>query len=263
MSWLGKVFLSMKQGPERINSYFRNAVKVYTLSGEEASRVAALTAAKVAARQQRASMVAYLRGMTLDARREPEAGVICGRLEGLADDITAKDWSIADIRKAKLALRQLSPEYLTALNRFDAQVFERRWPTLFEETPSEALQSPRAKLMESGELTLDQEAMLRSPGKLQDALEIPHEAMQVVGAYATVLADDRRFLKPLSTLPYPKASIEQALQTAMRHARDPETRRDLQSALSALQDFIADDKVPADPEENAKAWLMHRPGRWP
>lgn len=263
MSWLRRLFLSMKQEPERINKYFRNAVKVYSFSGEEAPRVAALTAAKVAVRQQRASMAAYLRGMASDSRRELEAGVIPGRLERLADDITARDWSIADIWKAKLALGKLSPEYLTALNRFDAQVFERRWPTLFAEIPLGQIQSLSAKLVESQEQTRDEGAILRSPGKLQDALEIPHDAMEVVGAYAAVLADDTRLLKPLSALPRSRARIEEALQTAMRHAHDPETLRDLQQALDALQDFIADDKVPADPEENAKAWLLRRAGQWP
>lgn len=156
MSWLGKVFRSLKQGPEQINNYFRNAVKVYALSGEEASRAAALTAAKVAAHQQRASMVAYLRGMASDSRREGGAGDVADRLEGLAEDITTKDWSVADIREAKLALGKLSPEYLTALNGFDPHVFERRWPSLFGETPSEVIQSLTARLTEAGDLTPDQ-----------------------------------------------------------------------------------------------------------
>lgn len=155
MTWVAKLFQSLKHGSEQINNYFRNAVMVYALSGEEAAREAALTAAKVAAHQQRASMVAYLRGMALDWRRDA-AGNIPDKLEGLAKDITAKDWSVADIREAKRALGKLSPEYLTALNGFDSQVFERRWPVLFDETSPDAVQSLTATPTKQMNLLPDQ-----------------------------------------------------------------------------------------------------------
>lgn len=98
---------------------------------------------------------------------------------------------------------------------------------------------------------------------MRDLLEIPNDAMEVVGAYSKVLAEDTRLLKPLSSLPYPRAKIEEALQLALHNARDAEIRRDLERAREALKDFIPNANVPADPDENAKAWYMHRAGRGP
>lgn len=159
---------------------------------------------------------------------------------------------------------------------FDGGVFRRRFPdlfydskrsALFKQTPSETIKELRDELAKSGPLTPDEEEILRSPGKMRDLVEIPHDAMEVIGAFSKVLADDKRLLKPLSALPYPKMRIEEALQVAMTKARDSEVRSevrgDLKKVLDGLRDFIADENVPADSEENAKAWFMHRAGRWP
>jgi hypothetical protein len=151
-------------------------------------------------------------------------------------------------------------------------VFRRRFPDLFhdrtrsaplEKTAPETIKKLRSELIKSGQLTSDQEDILRSPGQLRDLLEIPGYAMEVVGAYSKVLAEDPRLLRPLSALPYPKTRIEEALQVAMRNASDPGIRRNLDTALEALKDFIPDRDVPTDPEENAKAWFAHRAGQRP
>ena len=134
---------------------------------------------------------------------------------------------------------------------------------LGERTPSEALKELQATLTEAEPLTPEQEEVLRSPGKLRDLLEIPPDAMEVVGAYSKVLTENTRLLKPLSALPYPRTRIEEALEIALRNARDPAIRRNLETARDALKDFIPDELVPADPEENAKAWFMRRAGRRP
>jgi hypothetical protein len=230
-------------------------------------RLAALTAAKVAAGAQRASMVNYLRIAAADAR-ELLAGSddIAYRLNQLADEISLRDWTVRDSVHAKQALWKLDAEYGKALDKFDGGVFRRRFLDLFlDSTPSatasEAINKLRAELMKSEPLTPDQEEILRSPGQLRDLLEIPSDAMEVVGAYSKILAEDLRLLKPLSVLPYPKTRIEEALQVALRSARDPGIRRNLEVALDALKDFIPDTNVPADPDENAKAWFAHRAGK--
>jgi hypothetical protein len=128
---------------------------------------------------------------------------------------------------------------------------------------SEVFEELRAKLANTKPVTTDEEEILHSPEKLRDLLEIPNDAMEVVGAYSAVLAEGRRLLKPLSALPYPKTRIEEALQIAMHNARDPGTLRNLEIALDVLKDFIPDSDVPADPEENTKAWFAHRAGQRP
>jgi len=259
-------------GAGKINDYFADAVWVYMHTADPVVRLAAMTAAKVAAGAQRASMVNYLRVAAADARELAGSDDIAYRLNQLADEISFRDWTMGDSIHAKGALWKLDAEYGRALDKFDRGVFRRRFPDLFrdskrsapsDQTASEPLKKLRAELMKSGPLTPDEEEILRSPEELRDLIEIPPDAMEVVGAYSKVLAEDARFLKPLSALPYPKTRIEEALQIAMRNAQDPGIRRNLETALDALKDFIPDENVPADPEENAKAWVVHRAGRRP
>ena len=268
MGFLNRLF----GGAGKINDYFADAVWVYMRAADPVVRLAALTAAKVAAGAQRASMVNYLRVAAADARELVGGDDIAYRLNQLADEISLRDWTIGDSIHANQALWKLDAEYGKALDKFNGGVFRRRFPDLFrdstrsaplQQTASEPIKKPRAEPMKSGPLTPDEEEILRSPGKLRDLLEIPSDAMEVVGAYSKVLAEDARFLKPLSALPCPKTRIEEALQIAMRNARDPGIRRILETALDALKDFIPDENVPADPNENAKAWFVHRAGQRP
>ena len=259
-------------GAGKINDYFADAVWVYMQTADPAVRLAALTAAKVAASAQLASMVNYLRVAAADTRELARSDDIAYRLNQLADEISLRDWAIGDVTHAKQALWKLDAEYGKALDKFDGGVFRRRFPDVFhdskqsaplEQAASDPIRKLQAELMKSGPLTPDQEEILQSPGKVRDMLEIPSDAMEVVGDYSKVLAEDARFLKPLSALPYPKTRIEEALQIAMRNARDPEILRNLETALDALKDFIPDRDVPADPEENTKAWFAHRAGQRP
>ena len=265
-------FSNLFGGAGKINDYFADAIWVYMRTADAVVRLAALTAAKVAAGAQRASMVNYLRVAAADARELTGSDDIAYRLNQLADEISLRDWTVGDSIHSKQALWKLDAEYGRALDKFDARVFRRRFPDLFrdskrpaplEQQASEPVKQLRAELMKSGPLTPDQEEILRSPGSLRDLLEIPSDAMEVVGAYSKVLAEDARFLKPLSALPYPKTRIEEALKIAMRNARDPAIRQNLEKALDALKDFIPDENVPADPNENAKAWFVHRSGQRP
>ena len=53
-----------KSHAKRINTYFCNAVRAYALTNEEDARIAIVTAAKIAAKTQRGSMVKYLQKST-------------------------------------------------------------------------------------------------------------------------------------------------------------------------------------------------------
>lgn len=261
MGFLGNLF----GGAAKINDYFADAVWVYMQTSDPVVRLAALTAAKVAEGAQRASMVNYLRVAAADTREIERSDDIAYRLNQLADEISLRDWTIGDVTHAKRALRKLNDEYGKALDKFDGGVFRRRFPDLFpdskqlaplELTALERINKLRIELMKSGPLTSFDEKILQSPGTVRDLFEIPSDAMEVIGAYSKVLAEDARPLKPLSTLPYPKTKIEEALQIALQNARDPEILQTLESVRDALRYFIPDENIPTDPEEYLKTWVM-------
>jgi hypothetical protein len=131
MSLLWRLFTDSK----RINDYFANAVRVYTLTGDKHTRCAALCAAKVAATKQRSRMIAYLLAMAFDIKHamgdDAGAELPTRRLLTLKKDIEAKNWNLIDAAREKDRLSELEPEYLEALNRADPSVFERKHPELF------------------------------------------------------------------------------------------------------------------------------------
>ena len=259
------VLLWMKRGAESINDYFFDAAIVYAFAGAEAEKVAAVTAGKVAAEEQRASMIAFLRGAASDTELEKVADghLVRRRLLEVADRIAAKDWTIEDVRVQKAFLKKVNPEYLTALNNFNPRVFRKKWPSLFASQRMDALKRLQRTLLKSGKLKPEDKAMVQSVTKLHDLVGIPHDAMQIIDEYGKVLAEDHRHLHPISLLPYPKETVKQAIETALNHARDPEIRQHLNAVLFYLDDFVADEKVPQDPDENAKAWWAHRTGQAP
>jgi hypothetical protein len=250
-------------GAAKINDYFADAVWVYMRTADPVVHLAALTAAKIAAGKQRASMVNYLRIAAADTRALNSSDDIAYRLDQLVDEISLRDWTIGDSTDAKQALWKLDTEYGNALDKFDGSVFRRRFPNLFRDgTRSASLEKPapeiikqlRAELIKSGPLNPDEEELLRSPGKLRDLLKLPDDVMQIIGEYGKVLAKDQRLVRPISLLPYPKDIIKKAIETALQYAEDREIRRHLHAVLFALDDFVPDEKVPDDPEENFKAW---------
>jgi len=138
MSFLKKLLGldKLKDQAGRINDYFANAVKVYSLKGEMDARVAALAAAKSADSLQRESMVDYLSGMASDMEESiPDpifANTMKDRLLGLKVDIEAKNWTIKDIIKEKGNLDSLNKDYLIALGKADPSVFLKYHPDLFK-----------------------------------------------------------------------------------------------------------------------------------
>lgn len=103
---------------------------------------------------------------------------------------------------------------------------------------------------------------------LQDAIAIPQEIMSIIGDYGEILENlppkaGGNLLHPLSLLPHPKDKIEYALKIALGIVRNKKTRNHLETVLVFLEDFIPDDEVPEDPEENMKAWLSRRDWKSP
>jgi hypothetical protein len=111
----------------RTSDYFDDAVRVYLHSHNPLAGMAALTAAKAIARDERAGKVSFLRDLALgldgdDARL----------LNKLADEISVKDWTIRDAVDGRAALADLDAEYAVALKKFDSTIFRRRFPESFD-----------------------------------------------------------------------------------------------------------------------------------
>lgn len=121
----------MSRGASAINDYFVSAVTVYARRGDGAARMAAVTAATVAAGKQRASMLVLLHGMAKDVLQLPDGERTKARLLELAHQIDVQGSDLQSINDCKQRLGQLSPDLLTALDKFDASVFRKKWPDLF------------------------------------------------------------------------------------------------------------------------------------
>jgi len=134
IEWEPKM-LEYRAEADRINDYFVNAVRVYAGTGEEASRVAILAAAKVAASLQRAWMISYLRGVAIDleAMAEQKEKAASKKLLSLANELEQKEWTIDDIIQEKQRLKQFNKDYENALNEADPSVFSRYYPNLFKD----------------------------------------------------------------------------------------------------------------------------------
>jgi len=134
---LGLLFLfimSAKGG--KISEYFKNAVRVYLYLDKPPARLAAVTAAKITAKLQRDELIAYLKEQLtvfeLLFNTTQEADDFIKKLEGLAQEITAKNWTVQDVMGAKNELGEVNPQYLQALERSDPQVFVKEYPALFQ-----------------------------------------------------------------------------------------------------------------------------------
>jgi hypothetical protein len=118
-----------------INTYFADAVRVFSLTGDEAAHSAALSAGKTAADEQRTSMIGYLRSVASDlaqaAGADGEARTVMERIAEVADKLAEKNWTMSDIVAEKRRLKMLDAEYFHALGRADSGVFRRRYPMFF------------------------------------------------------------------------------------------------------------------------------------
>ena len=129
-----------KSQAKGINDYFCNAVRVYALTNEEDARIAILTAAMVAAKKQRGSMVKYLKSMASDLEKmseekselKPHIDKFVKSSIELAEEISLREWTINDITKQKEELGNINPEYLVALEKTDPTIFKQKHPQLFK-----------------------------------------------------------------------------------------------------------------------------------
>ena len=120
------------QHADRINRYFLGAVAAWLVCGDQAARMAAAAATKVADPEQRGSMVEALERSAdvlvehsiLDKREAAE------HVRGFTAEVSAQDWAISDLIGVKRALAQADAEYARALDQADPDVFVRRWPRL-------------------------------------------------------------------------------------------------------------------------------------
>jgi len=131
--WLGwRMTRHLRGHSDRVNDYYTKALGVWVLRSDASARLAALTAAKVAAPMQRASMVAFLdvcRSVLVQqlGAADDEVRVL---FMAFAQDVQAKDWNLADVAEAKRQLAAQEQEYARSLDVADSGVFERRYPEL-------------------------------------------------------------------------------------------------------------------------------------
>jgi hypothetical protein len=115
-----------KKTVDRTSDYFWDAILVYCRNQDPVVRMAALTAAKKASREQRASMINQLRSFAVDEEENLSLA-----LNELAGEIAVKDWAIRDAVAEGARLAEFDEEYAIALDKFDAEVFRRRFPDVF------------------------------------------------------------------------------------------------------------------------------------
>lgn len=95
---------------------------------------------------------------------------------------------------------------------------------------------------------------------LHELASLPERDVHIVGEYGRVLTETPGPMRPISKLPFPKETIRTAIETLLAQSRDPEYRNHLKTVLFALGDFVPDEEVPVDKEENSRKWMMRRFG---
>ncbi|MFC1844312.1 hypothetical protein ACFLZ5_05925 [Thermodesulfobacteriota bacterium] len=136
------VYIFRKKSHEkRLNAYFCNAVRLYALTNEEDARIAIITAAKVASKSQRGSMVKYLQSMASgikkmiekDSKIKHHTAKFVELVFELVEEISSREWTVSDIIKQKEELGNINSEYLVALDeKTDPTIFEKKHPQLFK-----------------------------------------------------------------------------------------------------------------------------------
>jgi pantoate kinase len=129
-----------KSHAKRISDYFSNAVRVYALTNEKDARVAIITAACVAAKRQRGSMIKYLQSMASEIQKMSENDLKLKPLVGkfiessieLAEEISTSESTTNEITKQKEKLGKVNSEYLAALEKADPTIFAQKHPRLLK-----------------------------------------------------------------------------------------------------------------------------------
>jgi hypothetical protein len=128
MSFLDRLLSRLEQKTiNRTSDYFYDAIRVYLRNYDPIVLMAARAAGQAVARDERASMVSFLREL------EPDLPDDKARLlSQLADELSFKDWTIRDAVDGRAALAELDAEYALALKKFDSTIFRRRFPEFFD-----------------------------------------------------------------------------------------------------------------------------------
>ena len=136
------VYIFRKKSHEkRLNAYFCNAVRLYALTSEEDAKIAIITAAKVASKSQRGSMVKYLQSMVSgiknmsekDSKIKHHTDKFVESVFELVEEVSSREWTANDIIKQKEDLGNINSEYLVALDeKTDPTIFAKKHPQLFK-----------------------------------------------------------------------------------------------------------------------------------
>ena len=115
-----------------IHRYYLAALSACLVYDDENARLAALTAAKVAAGAQRQSMIAALERSVsvLVAEAGMQRDVLLERGRHFEAEIGDREWPLKEVTRAKVELTRTDPDYARGLERADPTVFVRRYPDM-------------------------------------------------------------------------------------------------------------------------------------
>ncbi|HKX29346.1 MAG TPA: hypothetical protein VJ302_16740 [Blastocatellia bacterium] len=118
----------------------------------------------------------------------------------------------------------------------------------------------RTHMVESGTMTCENADHLITLAAAQSLFSASQEEVDIVSEYGKLLEDESGPLRPISELPYPKETIRLAIENLLVRVQDPVYSRSLRMGLFCLDNFIPDEEVPRDPDENQRKWMMLRFG---
>jgi len=132
------VYIYLKINAMRINDYYKDAVTLYLFEGHEDAKLAAITASKIAAKNQRMFLVDYTIDLSYDLARihnKKQRYKLVDRASEISEAIIEKEeWTLSDIVDAKSELKQVNEDYLKAVEKVDPKIFRRKYPEVFEKS---------------------------------------------------------------------------------------------------------------------------------
>ena len=122
----------------------------------------------------------------------------------------------------------------------------------------------QADAVKNWDNTPEQDDRVITPEMLRDLYSLPKEDLDIVGNYGQIVQEVIELqpgpLYPVSKLLDPKETIRQSIENLLKLVQDPTYRQDLEMGLFLLENFIPDEEVPDDPDENRQKWMMLRCG---
>jgi len=125
----------------------------------------------------------------------------------------------------------------------------------------------KADALKNWGMTAEQVDRLITPEMLRELYSLPKEDLDIVGNYGHIVQEVIELqpgpLYPISELLDTKETIRQSIENLLMLVQDPNYKNDLEIGLFFLDNFIPDEEVPADPEENRRKWVILRFGHNP